>query len=448
MDAAEALDRLATVGDHALKVREALSPLDDPAAVRHVLLVLSGSRGGSSLLYELLARGGDMASLAGEHVPFYRLHGIDAPAAPARDDRWGAADLDGDGDRALKVSRALLGEARVGRGRVAPGDRSAAALSALRLALQWPEIGLGFEELCEAFQCAARELPPDATSDGNHRAVLLRVIDRLRTAGHRVDAGYHDVPARARARRPDGPPRPGFCVEEPPFVCPAPGRLPAPAELGHVPLLLKAPLDAYRLPLLKRMFPAARFTVVHLTRNPAASVNGLWDGWRSNGFFSHRATDLGQPLSIPGYTRTGAPWTRHWWNFDLPPGWQRYAHRPLAEVCAFQWASAHRYVLAALSAPEPPLPIRAHVRVRFEDLAEGAEGRSLVLRRVREAAGLPAGGPDGDPGPAPLVMATRAPRPGRWRERAEVVGPAVRRPEVAEVARALGYDPAAEEAWT
>lgn len=196
------------------------------------------------------------------------------------------------------------------------------------------------------------------------------------------------------------------------------------------------------------MFPGALFTVVHLTRNPAASVNGLWDGWRSNGFFSHRTTDLGQPLSIPGYTRADAPWTRHWWNFDLPPGWQSWAHRPLAEVCAFQWASVHRYVLAALSAPEPPLPIRAQVRVRFEDLAAGAEGRSRVLRRVREAAGLPSGGPDTDRGPAPLVMATQPPRPGRWRDRARIIEPVIRRPDIAEVARALGYDPAAEETWT
>jgi signal recognition particle subunit SEC65 len=45
-------------------------------------------------------------------------------------------------------------------------------------------------------------------------------------------------------------------------------------------------------------------------------------------------------------------------------------------------------------------------------------------------------------------MATRPPRAGRWRERAEIIEPVVRRPEVAEVARALGYDPAAEEDWT
>ncbi|MDP9071610.1 MAG: sulfotransferase [Actinomycetota bacterium] len=82
------------------------------------------------------------------------------------------------------------------------------------------------------------------------------------------------------------------------------------------PLVLSTPRNAFRLAFLRSLFPAARFRVVHLTRNPAASVNGLIDGWLHHGFFN-MAVD--EPLAIAGYTDAFPLWGDRWWCYDFPP---------------------------------------------------------------------------------------------------------------------------------
>lgn len=462
MGRSDAFARLATLRDQAVKVRGEIGPSVEPSDVRHVLLVLSASRGGSSLLYELLSADECVASLAGEHVPFYRLHGVDATEASDRSDVWDVDRLQSP-DVAEDIARTLLTEVRIGRGTCAPDAPEAIALLAFRLAVQWPELDFSFDELCKRIGDAARSRPPTPRPGGPGH-VLLRTVKELRRLGLAVDPGLYDCPTAEEGAEPivpmrAGPLRAEYCVEEPPFICPEPGRLPEPGELTTVPLVLKAPLDAYRLPLLQAMFPAAEFTVVHLTRNPAASINGLRDGWLSRGFFSHDTTALGHRLEISGYTRTDAPWTQRWWNFDLPPGWQEYRDRPLPEVCAFQWKSVHDAVLGALSPGTPvPLRLRCHVRVHFEELIAGPGPRAAALRRIRGAAGLPpslGSGTSASPmsDALPVVMATSPPSPGRWRRNAAQILPLIARSDVAETAAALGYDPthvlddAQEFAW-
>ena len=69
---------------YASSVRDELLGPETPSAqdIGHVLLVLSASRGGSSLLYEVLSASPDVLCLAGEHVPFYKLHGFDPEISP------------------------------------------------------------------------------------------------------------------------------------------------------------------------------------------------------------------------------------------------------------------------------------------------------------------------------------------------------------------------------
>ena len=66
-------------------------------------------------------------------------------------------------------------------------------------------------------------------------------------------------------------------------------------------------------------------------------------GWLHHGFHKHRLP--GGSLGIERYTRPDRPWTAAWWKFDLPPGFDRYTHRPLQEVCALQWLSANEHIL-------------------------------------------------------------------------------------------------------
>src|SRR5690606_2916237 len=89
---------------------------------------------------------------------------------------------------------------------------------------------------------------------------------------------------------------------------------------------------------------------IHLTRNPAAAINGLLDGWDDRCFWQHQ---------VPG--RTGPSSSRNW-CFDLVDGWQHAEE--LIDLCQLQWAEPHQRILAAGLGSKM-------VRVAFEDFQRG-----------------------------------------------------------------------------
>src|SRR5207302_3293878 len=113
---------------------------------------------------------------------------------------------------------------------------------------------------------------------------------------------------------------------------------------------------------------------------PAATINGLYDGWRSRWFHSHQ---MAEPLRIRGYTDE-FPASARWWKFDLPPGWQEYADADLLEVCAFQWRSAHEAILAETASGDVD-----HIQIRFEEILSGPQRRIDTLRRLGAWLGIP-----------------------------------------------------------
>jgi hypothetical protein len=449
MDRRAALDRLRTLRDEAMAEFTANGGCADPQAVRHVALILSASRGGSSMLYEVLSASESIVSLAGEHVPFTRLHGFDAPENADRSDAL-STQLDCF-DGAPEAARTLLTEARVGRGGQAV-TAPAVALVAFRLSLQWPELDLSLAQLMAQVRAAADDATADLSADSDVKAqchLALRTAQRLRRLGYPVDPAYYDCASAvstAAVRNKDvappiaprGPPCSRFCVEVPPFICPEPGRMPQAAELASKPLLLKASIDPHRVALFPAMFPAAEFTIIHLTRNPAASINGLRDAWLSHGFFSHHtAADLDAELRIPGYTDPAREWSGSWWNFDLPPGWRHYRDKPLLDVCAFQWRSAHTAILNLLDPATPcPLPVRGSLRIRIEELLNPAT-RAGVLAHIGDQLAPGSWAPSATE--LPVVMMTKPPRPGRWRAAAAEILPLVLREDNRDLAQRLGY---------
>ena len=133
-------------------------------------------------------------------------------------------------------------------------------------------------------------------------------------------------------------------IEEPPLVLITPWKRPSIEELKTKPLVIKTPSNAYRLPFLRAFFANQRLRIIHLKREPAAAINGLYDGWRyPRGFHAHRipscrpqpCEELG-PHPVEGY-----------WKYDLPPGWENLQQGLLVEICAFQWHSAHRHIIAS-----------------------------------------------------------------------------------------------------
>lgn len=386
-----------------LRVRRGADPAD-LGLVREVVVVASSSRGGSTLVGELLRHVPGTLHLRGESNPLFAVAGEDPTALAAEV----AADLghpapEGDGD---DVEDALV----------------------WRLLAQWPSLQLDPGDARRWVRAALDDVPFSAGRDFH-----LRLLAGARAADPRIDPWYYDLPDDVVRRtfpgvpKPSGPPG-DVVLEMAPFVLVRPWLRATPEELASWPVVLTTPRNSFRLPVLQALFPNARLRVLHLTRNPAAAANGLVDGWRHHGFFS---ADVGPQLDIAGYD---GPWADRWWNFDLWPGWEESAGSTLELVCARQWAAPHLAALDAVIA----LDLDHHV-MRFEHLLVDDGTRRAALGDLADWLGLPAvatvAGVD-----LPPLMATAPPAPHRWSRRASRLLPALRDVRVQEVATLLGYD--------
>ena len=407
--------------------------------VRRVVVILSSSRGGSSLLFYLLRATGQFLSLEGEHTPFYKLYGFGLPTRSDASD----ADVDLASGDLPGLCQAVVDcfSQPLTRGVTDPQRYS--GLLAMHMVWQWPELEWNLEALAdETNQLAHAVSQLDASSDtASH---FLAFLGRLRSHGIAVDPWYYDLPASMvmaafpGLKRPAAPPFSVQSIEEPPFVVPQPTSSPSAGQLASVPVLLKASIDAYRPRLLRAMFPNAVIKVIHLVRNPGATINGLYDGWLDRGFYSHNLVNRAI-LRIRGYSHL--PWGRSWWNFDLPPGWSAVTHLPLQDICALQWCSAHEHILSLLdSGVEWP-----GIRIRAEDLIRGGKARSAALARICTYLGIAV--PDAASWRAPLIMSTRSVGIGRWRARADLLASVLRSPRVTQLSARLGYHSGRVEEW-
>jgi len=428
---AELVSRLAGI-----RADEAPPPAEARRAVRDVVVVGSSSRGGSSIFAEILRRSPALVHLRAEINPFLVMHGLGYPLSQTGSDALGPrpeAELDA-------VGEALAWDLGGPCDRLADEQdrRRFARDLAARLSLQWT--GERFE-VAELYAHVAALTAEGAGVAGGRLVDLdafhARLLARLRDDHPSINPYYYDLPpAVVRAACPGAPPAEGppgeFLVEEPPFVCIRPWRRVSLEELESRPVVVKTPSNAYRLPFLRQLFPDARLRLLHLTRNVAASVNGLYDGWRYPGFYAHR---LPVVLSIGGYSDLAGGYGERWWKFDLPPGWREMVTAPLEEVCAFQWRSAH----AALLAEAPPDVLR----LRFEDVVGAVDARASVARALGDWLGT------GDDPPLrqalerglPPVMATSAPRRQRWFSRALQLGPVLLDARNQKLMKELGYAP-------
>jgi hypothetical protein len=85
-------------------------------------------------------------------------------------------------------------------------------------------------------------------------------------------------------------------------------------------LVEKTPANCFRIPLLRALFPGARF--LFLVRRGEDVVSSLMEGWKN-------------------WSGTGTgEWRFTRWHYLVPPGWQSMKGARLEEICAFQWAQA------------------------------------------------------------------------------------------------------------
>jgi hypothetical protein len=296
-----------------------------------------------------------------------------------------------------------------------------------RLTAQWPRLRIDSGPVEEWVDAAVEGEPEDEQRFG--RLVLEQVV----AAEPAVARSAYD----GEGSPADGPlPPVAPVVEMTPYVAFRPWRTASDDELATRPLVVAAPRNCYRLDWLVAQLAPARLRVVHVTRNPAASVNGLIDGWQHTAFFS---TPVPQRLDIAGYSDRHE-WGTSWWKFDVPPRWRELTEAPLAAVAAEQWRSTHQAVLDFAARTDVPM-----LRLRYEDVIGAPSAQVAAVHRLAEIVGV-------DPEPlrervlagVQPVMSTAPPRQRRWAAASHDLTPALAEPSLWEVAVALGYQ--AEEA--
>ncbi len=422
--------------------------------IRHVVLLASSSRGGSSVLAEILRHSDELLHFRAEINLFLVLSGHAFPDSGTGSDALSARDLRDTTTLELLLARDV-GRLAGSLGGDDDVERFAAELH-WRLGAQWPLERLDIEDVTRwTRETLAEAVTEHGWAPGEFRdpqlfhALLLR---RVRASHPAINPWYYDLhPDLIGTHFPGmhpslGPPSP-LVFEEPPFITIAPWRTATAADV-HRPLVIKTPSNVYRMDFWRAVFPRARVRVLHLTRNAAASINGLVDGWCFRGFYAHR---LPAPLAIRGYSDVFPRWGDRWWKFDLPPGWRDLAQRPLVEVCAAQWRTAHRATLADLEATGAD-----HLRLRFEDVVGPRDVRRAAFERLTGWLGIPLDEEgDGRAGGLgrlvetglPPIMATSRPRIRRWYDNAEILEPVLGRPEILDTMAALGY-PLDPTTWT
>ena len=410
--------------------RRGLPAVDVARHAREVILIASSSRGGSTIFAEMLRRSTVLMHFRAEINPQLRSFGC----AGTEDDS-----VPGDHELPAGLGQALGADCGQPTDKLGT-DQEVTAFAkeiAARLCLQWPEVDVSLSAVDESVRIVLAELR--ANEGWKDRFVdvstfYANLLPRLQARWPGINPAAYDIDKQrlAAAVAPFTPVGP---VEEPPFVLPVPWQHATVADLENRPLVIKTPSNVYRLAWLRRLFPNANVRVLHLTRNAAASINGLFDGWRFPGFHSH---DVGG-LSIQHYSEM-APGGDRWWKFDRPPGWEDQKRAPLEHVCAFQWTSAHQAVLRD-NAPD-------RLTVRFEDIMGGAERQAQAVNELARWLNSPVEAEllhtlrRG----LPIVMATAQPRHRRWFDRASLIEPVCKKPAVASVMSALGY-PADPEKW-
>lgn len=418
--------------------------------IRKVVVILSPPRGGSSLLYKLMLTMAEFISLDGEQTPYYKMSEACFPYSNTTSDQITPGNLekiDVAGLRAkiIKDTRVLV---PIGN---AMTEEYLAFLSR-KLALQWPSFSLSCDDW-NAISYKVYRKYWDTHASWDLRLFYGDLMVFLHELDYPTNLFYYDVPQNFVLEHfkgfqyPQGPPDAWFCLEEPPFVMTHPCRKPGPAEFSSKPLLLKTSTDAYRLPLIHKLFPKADIKFIYLTRNPAASVNGLIDGWLDRGFFSHNIRDY-TALNISGYSDL-FEWGNCWWKFDLPPQWDTVTNKSLIEVCAFQWKSSHKAILDFKNLRQKGMAQNGILQIKFEDLLGTFEKRIELFRKIFEFCGVEILQKQFDNLlNLPEVMVTSPPQRARWLYRKDKISPILQRDDtIREITEQLGYHFHEVEKW-
>ena len=165
--------------------------------------------------------------------------------------------------------------------------------------------------------------------------------------------------------------------ETAPFTCPPMQPVYASEVEGTIRIVDKDTGHCWRLSQLAETFPDACF--IFMIRDAISSVTSIVNGWsHPTWFFTYR---LETALKIRGYSDK-FPWGKHWWNFNLFPGWEECTDYSLERLAAIQWEAAMKPLIT--TGLELATKGRA-IFIQYEKLVENPKD---VLNEVATFTGL------------------------------------------------------------
>jgi len=185
----------------------------------------------------------------------------------------------------------------------------------------------------------------------------------------------------------------------------------------------KSIANCFRIPLLAKLFPDAKFVV--LLRDPRPTVSSMIDGW------GHPVVRLPQvddwlQANLPLDSLDAIECARlkgEGWSYPVPDGWQTQLHHSIPEKCAWLWDQHVSAIFDALDAPDPAISskqiLNRTLTVHYEDMMRD---QISVVKSILKFAELP----------EPAVTLTArdqalsrttiaAPHPDKWRKNEAVL---------------------------
>lgn len=360
---------------------------------KKVVVLLTSSRGGSSLLHSLLAKHPNIVTLSGEHTTDYRLCNMLYPFT--EDDT--AMDF-------TYTQRELFRKrlfAAMGENDSKFKSKYFARHFIYRLPVQYPNIEFDYERIYKRLSRARnkKELKERIMIEYNNFGLNPRYNDKAS-----IDfeiSGDVTEPLRY------------YFVEETPFVFPSIKRK-LPENIEEKTLVLKSPVDAHRNDMLRKLLKT-KIDFIHFSRNPAASINGLIDGWKLyRGFYSYTVDNL----NISGYTENHKMHEKLW-CYDMPDGWEKLKSENLINICAYQWKRAHENIIQSHYKNNS----NSIMRAKFENIIRDDATRKHEIKKILNFMELEYTGEDfkNKINNMPIVMATKEPRKARWRDRENTI---------------------------
>lgn len=403
--------------------------------VKNVIFLASSSRGGSSATSELLKHSSSLLHFQGEINPALAAVGLTPPFTESNSDEltnddFNKAEIDGRIDLVEKILSVDIGYP-LPRFTCQEAIKNYSVQLLFRLRLQWPNECFDTKWIMEQSLIALKETKV-LNSEISERLIIKafrHFLHKIRDRHPCVQPAYYDLNHfnNHGIIKHHLPPS-NTILEETPFIVIRPFKV-VNEDLYNKPLLIKTPSNNYRLEFWKRFFPNACHKIIHLTRHPGASINGLIDGWKYHGF--HYA--LLDNLSISGYTDE-IPFGDLWWKFDLPPGWQEKRNDNLLSVASFQWTSAHNALLN-----QHGYDGKSYFALKFEDLFNHRHASIKHLSTLSQWI-------FNDQRLCllthcviPPVMSTNPPNHDRWKKKYDEIIPYISEEESRYISNILGY---------